>query len=88
MFRFQDPQYLPLLSLIIILALLYVFNAYKVRHLEKQLADKRLLSETAPKRSPKRRLLKFVGNSFGFFGIDDGASSIWHQQHPRERARN
>lgn len=60
MFRFQDPQYLPLLSLIIILALLYVFNAYKVRHLEKQLADKRLLSETAPKRSPKRRLLKFV----------------------------
>ncbi len=60
MFRFQDPQYLPLLSLIIILALLYVFNAYKVRHLEKQLADKRLLSETAPKRSPKRRMLKFV----------------------------
>lgn len=60
MFRFQDPQYLPLLSLIIILALLYVFNAYKVRHLEKQLADKGLLSETAPKRSPKRRLLKFV----------------------------
>ena len=60
MFRFQDPQYLPLLSLIIILALLYVFNAYKVRHLEKQQADKRLLSETAPKRSPKRRLLKFV----------------------------
>lgn len=60
MFRFQDPQYLPLLSLIIILALLYVFNAYKVRRLEKQLADKRLLSETAPKRSPKRRLLKFV----------------------------
>ena len=60
MFRFQDPQYLPLLSLIIILALLYVFNAYKIRHLEKQLADKRLLSETAPKRSPKRRLLKFV----------------------------
>lgn len=60
MFRFQDPQYLPLLSLIIILALLYVFNAYKVRHLEKQLADKRLLSETTPKRSPKRRLLKFV----------------------------
>jgi hypothetical protein len=90
MFRFQDPQYLPLLSLIIILALLYVFNAYKVRHLEKQLADKRLLSETAPKRSPKRRLLKFVllETALAFFGIDDGASSIWHQQHPRERARN
>lgn len=60
MFRFQDPQYLPLLFGIIILALLYVFNIYKIRRFEKKLADKRLLSETAPKRSPKRRLLKFV----------------------------
>ena len=86
MFRFQDPQYLPLLSLIIILALLYVFNAYKVRHLEKQLADKRLLSETFSE-TPSAEVC-FIGNSFGFFGIDDGTSSIWHQQHPRERARN
>lgn len=60
MFRFQDPQYLYFLLVIPLLAILYIWSAYKTRQREKRLIDVHLLKKMAPKRSPKRQLLKFV----------------------------
>ena len=60
MFRFANPEYLYLLILIPILALLFAYSVYDKRRKLKKLGDLRLLSVLMPDVSLKRSILKFT----------------------------
>ena len=60
MFRFANPEYLYLLFLVPLLALLYAYSAYRARKSWERFADRDFLPRLVPDYSRKHRLLKFI----------------------------
>jgi Ca-activated chloride channel homolog len=60
LFRFANPEYLYLLLMLPVMALLYIINEIRKRRARKRLGDTRLVSSLMPELSDTRSIVKFI----------------------------
>ena len=60
MFRFENPEYLWLLSIVIILALIYIAQFFKRKYNLRKFGDPILLKQLMPDVSKWRSIIKFL----------------------------